>query len=349
MVKKFFRWVILITLFLSAGCNSLAPVAEPIVASTPIKPGSETLTTAPASTLTATAAATPTPKPTFAAANTITSTATSTPAPAVLIGAGDIAYCGKDNLGDEQTAALLGRLLAKYPQAQIFAVGDTVQGEGLDWEYRDCFGPTWGRFLDRMHPVPGNHEYMTDGGAPYFAYFGARAGVPGEGYYSYDLGAWHIIALNSNCNDIACGPNSAQAAWLRADLAAHPSACTLLYWHYPRWSSGLAGGRAVVAPFWEAAAQSGVEIVISGDDHDYERFAPLDASGKPAAAGIRSFVVGTGGTALRAWGTPAPYSELKNNDTWGVIVFKLYPDRYEWEFVPVDGGKFTDLGSGPCH
>jgi hypothetical protein len=266
-----------------------------------------------------------------------------------LIGAGDIAYCSQAYLGDDYTADLIGSLLTQNPQAVLFTAGDNVQGEGFAWEYRDCFTPTWGRFKNRIHPVPGNHDYMTDGGANYFNYFGAAAGQPGNGYYSYNLGAWHIVALNSNCNDIACGANSAQAQWLRADLAANPTACTLLYWHHPRWSSGLAGGSAVVAPFWKIAVEAGVEIVVNGDDHDYERFAPQDTAGKLSASGVRQFVAGTGGTPLRAWGTPQPNSEVRNNETWGVLKFTLYPDRYDWEFVPLPGSTFRDAGSGVCH
>ncbi len=316
-------------------------------AALPTLPGAP-LTASATPFLTVTASPSPTATPTPPPSATAPPTQTPTPTPAVLIGAGDVSYCGPDYLGDDQTAALMVGLLAQNPQAAVFIAGDVVQGEGLAWEYRDCFTPTWGRFLERIHPVPGNHDYLTDGGAPYFAYFGLRAGAPGAGYYSYDLGAWHIVALNSICTEVACGKDSAQVKWLRADLAASNKRCTLLYWHYPRWSSGLAGGTGIPGSFWDAAAEFGAEIVISGHDHDYERFAPLDAAGQPAPNGVRSFVVGTGGAPLREWGTPAPHSEVRHNAAWGVMKFTLYPDHYAWQFYPVAGQTFSDTGQGEC-
>jgi hypothetical protein len=157
------------------------------------------------------------------------------------------------------------------------------------------------------------------------------------------------VALNSNCNDIACGPNSAQAQWLRADLSRSARRCTLLYWHHPRWSSGLAGGSPAVATFWNIASEFGAEVVVSGDDHDYERFAPQDAAGKASETGVRQFVAGTGGTPERDWGALKPNSEVRDNSTWGLLKFSLYPGRYEWEFIPVAGGTFRDSGSGECY
>jgi len=332
----------LLLLIFLVGCGVPAPTGRPTAATANITPppqASPTLTSTLIPTVTATPAPTVTALP----------SATPLPTPAVLIGAGDVSYCGPDYLGDDQTAVLLGSLLAQNPQAQVFIAGDVVQGEGLAWEYRDCFTPTWGRFIDRIHPAPGNHDYLTDGGAPYFAYFGTRAGAPGAGYYSYDLGEWHIVALNSICTEVACGKDSTQVKWLRADLAASRKSCTLLYWHYPRWSSGLAGGTGIPGAFWDAAAEFGAEIVVTGHDHDYERFDPLDAAGRPDPNGILQFVAGTGGAALRGWGTPAPHSALRNNDTWGLLKFSLYPGRYQWEFLPVAGQSFTDSGSGTCH
>lgn len=300
---------------------------------------------------------TPIPLPTLHPAPTATPNPTKTPLPtqaptpkpAVLIGAGDISYCGKDYLGDDQTARLMLGLLKEFPEAQVFTAGDNVQGDGLAWEYRDCFNPTWGQFKDRIHPAPGNHDYQTEQGGPYYAYFGAAAGQAGLGYYSYDLGDWHVVALNSNCNDIACGANSAQAQWLRADLTCSAKRCTLLYWHNPRWSSGLAGGSGAVGAFWNIASEFGAEVVVNGHDHDYERFAPQDAAGKAAPNGVREFVAGTGGAPERQWGHLQPNSEARDASTWGVLKFSLYPGRYEWEFIPVAGGTFHDSGSGECH
>jgi len=327
----------------SSGCGVSPATARAVLTPTVTTIPTQTASPMPVPTLTATPTPSPspslTPKPTF----------TLTPTPAVLIGAGDIAYCSDSYLGDDQTAQLIAQLVARYPQAQLFTAGDNVQGDGLAWEYRDCFNPTWGQFLDRIHPVPGNHDYMTDNGGPYYQYFGAAAGKPGLGYYSYDLNGWHIVALNSNCNQIACGEGSAQANWLRQDLANHPQACTLLYWHDPRWSSGLAGNIPAADTFWRIANEYGVDVVVNGNDHDYERFAPQDAAGQASPDGVREFVAGTGGAPERGWGKILPNSEARNNDTWGVLAFSLYPGGYDWQFVPVTGGSYQDSGSGTCH
>lgn len=336
---NFPRLILLLLLAFTSACS-----AQPVPTQTPAPPPPlPTLTLPPTST------ATPTPSPFPSATSTSTPTVSPTLAPAILIGAGDISYCGPDYLGDDQTALLLQSLIKQYPQAALFTAGDNVQGDGLDWEYRDCFNPTWGQFKERIHPSPGNHDIMTGAGAPYYAYFGAAAGQPMQGWYSYDLGSWHIVSLNTNCNDVACGPGSAQANWLEQDLSSHPAACTLLYWHSPRWSSGLAGSNAAAVNFWNIAAQHGAAVVVSGDDHDYERFTPLNAAGTPDPRGVREFVAGTGGAPERVWGPKIlPGSEVHNNTTWGVLVFKLYPGRYEWNFAPVAGGAFHDSGAGAC-
>jgi hypothetical protein len=271
-------------------------------------------------------------------------THTPTPEPILLIGAGDIAYCGPDALGDEATSNILER----FHSAEIFTAGDNVSGEGRGAEFRNCFGPTWGQYLDRLHPVPGNHDLETEGGAPFYEYFGEAAGQPGQGYYSYDLGDWHIVGLNSNCDAIACGPNSAQASWLREDLAANGSQCTILYWHHPRYSSGISGNYGLVSSFWRIALEYGADVVVSGHDHDYERFALQDGDGKADPDGIRQFVVGTGGSKLRDFGEVKPNSEMRDNSSLGVILFRLFPGRYEWEFIPVEGGTFTDHGEDKC-
>jgi hypothetical protein len=329
----------------SCGCETLP--APALATLTPTLTLAPTLTTSwtPVPTRSTTPTLTQSPSPTF----TPTPTLTPTPTPAVLIGAGDIAYCSDSYLGDDQTAQVIAQLVERYPQAQLFTAGDNVQGEGLAWEYRDCFNPTWGQFLERIRPVPGNHDYMTDNGEPYYRYFGTAAGQPGLGYYSYDLNGWHIVALNSNCNQIACGEGSVQANWLRQDLANNRQACTLMYWHDPRWSSGLAGNIPAANTFWRIANEYGVEVVVNGNDHDYERFAPMNAAGEASPDGVREFVAGTGGAPEREWGKILPNSEVRNNDTWGVLVFSLVPGRYDWQFVPVAGGSFQDSGSGTCH
>lgn len=330
---------------LFAGCSSTS--SQTLVPTIDLP----TETHPPASSLAKpTSAPSPTLLPPPTARMPATPTTVPTPAPAVLIGAGDIAYCGDapEYQGDERTAALVEDLLALSPEATVFTVGDTVYGDGTMAELKNCFGSSWGRFKDRIRPAPGNHDYMTDAGNPYYTYFGAAAGPAGLGYYSYDLGDWHIVVLNSNCNDIACGADSAQVKWLREDLQNSGKTCTLSYWHHPRWSSGVANGGSA-ATFWKTAAELGVDVVVNGHDHDYERFAPMDASGNADPNGVREFVVGTGGAVLRGWGIIRPNSEVRYSGVHGVIQFKLFPGRYEWEFVPEKDAALTDSGTGACH
>ena len=271
------------------------------------------------------------------------------PAPAagsvVVLAAGDIAKCNLE--WDSQTGALLDNL-----PGTILGLGDNAYNTGSLQEFNDCYGPTWGRHKDRVYPVPGNHEYLTGGAEGYFTYFGDRATPlePGcrkecKGYYSFDLGAWHIVALNSEIDN---NPGSEQDLWLRADLAAHPNVCTLAYWHKPRWSSGDHGSGAS-APLFQAIYDYGVDIVLSGHDHDYERFAPQSPQGVlEYDRGVRQFIVGTGGDTHRGWESSAPNSEVKDADTWGVLKLTLNPTSYDWEFIPIAGQTFTDKGSANC-
>jgi hypothetical protein len=265
-------------------------------------------------------------------------------ADAVLVAVGDIASCKSE--GDEATAALLDR-----QPGVIAALGDTVYESGKPEEYARCFAPAWERHKQRIRPAVGNHEYQTPGASGYFAYFGEQAGEPGKGYYSYDLGRWHIIVLNSNCKQVGgCDADSPQVEWLRSDLAAHPTQCALAYWHHPRFSSGQHGNFPSIQTIWEILYQHGVDIVLAGHDHDYERFAPLDAQGQAdPERGIRSFVVGTGGRSLRPFGEIHPASEVRDHQTYGVLKLTLRPDSYEWQFIPAAGGTFTDAGQGTCH
>ncbi|HSE04261.1 MAG TPA: ABC transporter substrate-binding protein [Methylomirabilota bacterium] len=267
------------------------------------------------------------------------------PPTAVLVGAGDIATCTGD--GDEATASLLDSI-----DGVVFTLGDHAYEAGTSIEFAACYEPSWGRHKARTRPAPGNHDYLTPAAAGYFAYFGDRAGDPGRGYYSYVLGAWHIVALNSNCAEVGgCGPGSAQERWLRADLAARRSLCTLAYWHHPRFSSGPHGGDPAVEAFWRALHEHGAEIVLAGHDHTYERFAPQTPDGVPdPARGIRQFIVGTGGGSHHRFeGPPAANSEVRNDDTFGVLELRLGPAGYEWRFLPVGGATFTDSGRGRCH
>jgi hypothetical protein len=195
----------------------------------------------------------------------------------------------------------------------------------------------------------GNHEYHTAGASGYFSYFGAAAGDPTKGYYSYDIGTWHIIALNSNCSRVGgCGVGSPQEQWLKADLAAHPNMCTLAYWHHPRFSSGDHGSNTSYDAFWKAIYAAGVEIVLNGHDHSYERFAPQNPSGAADPNGIQEFVVGTGGKNHYAFGTIKANSVVRNSDTYGVLKLTLHPTSYDWQFVPEAGKTFTDTGTRNC-
>ncbi len=279
------------------------------------------------------------------AAATILRAQPPTPTDPVLVGAGDIADC-KDLSGAAKTAILLDHI-----EGTVFTLGDNAYESGTPSEFADCYAPTWGRFKDRTLPAVGNHDYKTRGAAGYFDYFGAAAGDPKTGYYSYDLGTWHVVVLNSNCSEIGgCAAGSPQEKWLREDLAAHPTACTAVIWHHPRFSSAEHGDDARTKDLWKALEEAGAEFVLSGHDHDYERFAPQDANGRrDAERGVRQFVAGTGGRSEYKWGRLHANSEVKNNDTFGVLKLTLHPESYDWEFIPVEGGRFSDSGSEKCH
>jgi acid phosphatase type 7 len=264
----------------------------------------------------------------------------------VLVGAGDIASCD-DLHGAEATAKLIDNI-----PGTVFAAGDLAYPDGSDEQFAKCYGPTWGRFKDRTRPAPGNHEYHSDGASGYVRYFGAAAGDPKKGYYSYELGAWHIVVLNSECADVGgCRAGSPQEKWLHDDLSAHPAKCTLAYWHKPLFSSGQHGDDWEVKSLWDDLYAANAEIVINGHDHDYERFAPQDPSGKPdAQRGILEFVVGTGGkNSHRDLAITRPNSEIRQGDTFGVLKLTLHSTSYQWQFVPEAGKTFSDSGSGVCH
>ena len=262
--------------------------------------------------------------------------------PTVLVGAGDIAGAHDE---DEATAQLLDNIAGT-----VFTLGDNAYWNGSAQQYNDFYDPTWGRHKDRTMPIPGNHDYDTLDATGYFDYFGAAAGDPDKGYYSYDLGDWHIIALNTKCNRIGgCDSSSPQAVWLQADLAANPSDCTLAYMHNPRYSSGAYGSNSSLDDLWQILYDAGAEVVLSGHDTDYERFAPQDAAGNADPLnGIRQFVVGTGGASLSPFETIQPNSEVRNSDTHGVLKLTLNATSYDWEFVPIAGQTFTDAGSASC-
>jgi hypothetical protein len=262
----------------------------------------------------------------------------------VLVGAGDIAGCFSP--GDEATAELL-----KGISGTVFTTGDNAYESGAASEFSKCYDPSWGRYKARTRPSVGNHEYYTADASGYFDYFGPAAGDPKRGYYSYDLGAWHIISLNGMCEQVGgCGADSPMVSWLEQDLASHPQPCTLAYWHHPLFSSGYHGSAPKMKPSWDALYAAGADVVLNGHDHDYERFAPQTPSGAADdARGIREFVVGTGGRELRPLRTITPHSEVHNSDTFGILKLTLHPTSYDWKFVPVAGKTFTDSGSGECH
>lgn len=264
---------------------------------------------------------------------------------AVLIAAGDIADCS-DLKGAEATAKLL-----EGNPGTVAALGDLAYPDGTEQNFQ-CYDRTWGRVKSRTRPAVGNHEFHSQGATYYFRYFGAAAGDPKTGYYSYELGSWHIVVLNSECKEAGgCQAGSPQEKWLREDLAAHPSACTLAYFHKPRFSSGLNHGDDLeVTPLWQALYDYNADLVLNGHDHDYERFAPQDPNGKAdAKRGIREFVVGTGGKNHREFGLTKPNSEVRDNTAFGVLKLTLKPTSYDWQFLPEAGKSFSDSGSGSCH
>jgi len=264
---------------------------------------------------------------------------------AVLVGAGDIADC-RDLSGAEATAKLLEEV-----QGTAMAVGDLAYPDGTAANF-ECYDKTWGRLKDRTRPAPGNHEFHSAGATYYFQYFGQAAGDPGKGYYSYELGTWHIVVLNSECVAVGgCDAASAQGKWLREDLAAHPVACTLAYFHKPLFSSGgTHGNDLLMKPLWDALYAANADVIVNGHDHDYERFAPQNPDGiADASHGIREFVVGTGGKNLRPFTVVRANSELRSLEAFGVLKLTLSPGRYQWEFIPQAGKSFQDSGAGTCH
>jgi hypothetical protein len=273
---------------------------------------------------------------------------------ATLIGAGDIASCGSGGptaSGAAATARLL-EAIPRDPTTVVFTAGDNAYNNGTLNEFQNCYGPTWGVSKDRMRPAPGNHDYGTPGGADYFKYFGPVVGTPGQGWYSYDLGAWHVIVLNSNCSAIGgCAAGSAQEKWLRADLAASAARCTVAIWHHPRFSSGsVHGNNSGVGGLWQALYDHGAELVINGHEHFYERFGPQKPDGSADSShGIRQITAGTGGNSLYGFGTAKPNSQVRNNSTTGVLKLTLRADHYDFNFIPVAGKTFKDSGSATCH
>ena len=257
----------------------------------------------------------------------------------VLVGAGDIARCETE--GARATAKLLDEI-----RGTVFLAGDNAYPSGSAADYRDCFDPTWGRHRSRIRPVPGNHEYQTPGASAYFDYFGGSAGTPGLGYYSYTVGPWLVLAINS---ELPTGSGSAQQQWVADELTRNPRPCTAAIWHRPLFSSGVNGANLDMQDLWRLLHRLGVDIVINGHEHLYERFAPQGPDGRlDLAGGMRQFTVGTGGVESTMPVRSAPNSEVTAS-AWGVTKFTLQSGSYHWEFVPVEGGAFRDTGTGTCH
>jgi hypothetical protein len=270
----------------------------------------------------------------------------------VIAAAGDIACGSGSGSGTKKSCHQMAtsNLLTGAGLAAVLPLGDLQYERGALDAFQKFYEPSWGRVKSLTRPVVGNHEYGTRGAAGYFGYFGAAAGPAGKGYYSYDIGSWHLIALNSNCGSVGCRPGSPQLTWLKSDLASHPDSCTLAYWHHPHFSSGPHGDGGSTDDFWTAVYDGGADVVLGAHDHDYERFAPQtpQAVADPAY-GIREFVVGTGGRSHYTIGSVKPNSQVRNDDTFGVLMLTLHRASYSWRFVPEAGATFTDSGTGNCH
>lgn len=266
------------------------------------------------------------------------------------IGAGDIAECPTS--GDEMTAELLDAAVAEDPATVVFTTGDNAYQEGSYQEFLDCYDPSWGRHKERTRPAVGNHEFGQRMAEGYHRYWGERGGPFDRYYYSFDVGSWHVAVVNSECHRVGCAPGSEdgdQAEWLIDDLEASDATCEIAIWHNPRWSSGRYGNDANYDALWRILHEHGVEMVLNGHEHLYERFHPLDPDGNvDQERGIRQFTVGTGGGNLRGFESVQPTSAVRGSEH-GVLKLTLFDDRYEWEFVPVAGGSFSDRGSGSCH
>jgi acid phosphatase type 7 len=266
-----------------------------------------------------------------------------------LVGAGDIASCNYDR--DEATAKVLSNVAGT-----VFTLGDNVYPTGTATQFQNCYHPTWGAQKSRTRPSVGNHEYYTEDASAYFAYFGARAGDPAKGYYTYKRGSWRIIVLNSNCSEVGgCGEHSPQGIWLEKTLTDYPARCTMAYFHHPLFvSTGAA--KTEVRPFWNILQDHNADVILSGHAHYYERFAPQLPDGTRDSGGIREFVVGTGGAPPEnAMTTPRVANSVVDSEkspgvtAYGVLRLRLSAGSYAWKFLPVAGERFTDSGTRQCH
>lgn len=263
----------------------------------------------------------------------------------------DPEYNGGDGTATRCRMKTTSDLLVAQAFDAVLALGDLQYPNGTLTTFQQGYDPTWGLVKNKTYPAPGNHDYHTAGAAGYYTYFGAAAGDPAKGYYSFDLGNWHVISLNSNCANVGgCGAGSAQEVWLRNDLATHANTCTVAYWHHARFSSGSHGNQTELAALWQALYDGNADLILSGHDHNYERFAPQNPSAQAdAVRGIRQFVVGTGGYSHYTTPNIQPNSEVRDSSSFGVLKLTLNATGYDWQFLPIAGQSFTDAGSGTCH
>ncbi len=271
--------------------------------------------------------------------------------PVVVAAAGDIADCAGAGCASARTARRVARIDADL----VLTLGDNQYPRGGYRDFMAEYDRTWGRFRSLTSPVPGNHEYLRPAARGYFRYFGARAGGRDRGYYSQDVGSWHLVALNSgngSCRPVRCGRDSAQVRWLRRDLRRADARCLLGYWHHPPWSGGQHGNNGRVRVLWRVLARHGADLVLNGHDHDYERFARRNASGAAAPDGVRQFVVGTGGAELRPFGAPpGALVERRIAGRHGVLRLALGDDSYRWRYLPGRGAALDaggPVGCGPA-
>lgn len=262
--------------------------------------------------------------------------------------AGDIADCSSQKLAAHSaaTAEIINAGIAQDPKAIVLTLGDHTYPVSTSAEFETCYEPTWGQFKNRTHPIPGNHEYYIPSAYTYFEYFGDAAGSQQQPYYSFNKGSWHIIALDSNLKKEQL---QAQFDWLSEDLKNNRSSCILALWHHPMYSSGLHGNNSLMKPAWEMLMAAKADLVLSGHDHFYERFALQNSHGDKDEAGIREIIVGTGGAKLMPALWKRQHSEVLNTKVHGVLKLELKKQSYEWEFLPVEGSTFTDSGNADCH
>ena len=264
-------------------------------------------------------------------------------ASAIIVGAGDIAGC--ESASDSETAALLTSI-----GGTVFTLGDNAYPDGTPEQFAECYAPTWGRERHRTRPSIGSHDFGAGDAAGYYGYFGDLAGTPGQGWYSYEAGPWHVVVLNSVClDDPGFCAGQDQLAWLDRDLSENRRPCIAAYWHTPRYSSGSEHGNdPLVQPFWDRLVAAGADVILNGDDHHYERFAPMDAAGREDPAGVRQFIVGTGGAGVRPLGEVHPASEFQQTERHGVLRLTLRAADYEWAFLAAPDGAILDSGTAAC-